>query len=808
MKSIKRYGMAAGSKKTTGRRMSLVLAVMLAAAVVFACAPLSQSSPGWTTPENISPGATTGNQYPQIALDADGHPHAVWQGNDGGSVQRIYYSENTGSGWTTPENISPGTMTNNSEPQIALDAGGNPHVVWYGYDGSTLRIYYSENTGGTWTTPQDLTPSATDNNQNPQIALDSGGNPHVVWHGQDGISKWWVYYSENTGGTWTTPLNISPGTTDNSSSQIALDSGGNPHVVWYGRDGSLVWVIYYSENTGGAWTTPENLSTSSTTNRSPQIAVDAGGNPHVVWYGQDAGSIDRVYYSEDISTCRVTTTVAGGHGSVDPADQWVAIGGNATIDLVPDAGYQVASITDNGAPQAVADPYVITNVTAAHDVVATFAVNDFYFAEGYTGAGFQEYLCLGNSGEAPLKVKVTYLVKNGDPVERTYDVPPLSRFTADVNAEVGPDKEVSIKCEAAAPFIAERPMYFEYTGGGGSWTGGSDAVGATSISDTWYFAEGYTGPGFDEWVCVLNPGGSEAHLTFNFQTQEDGLIVPTGTYTVPAHSRATFKANDLLEGKSYQTSLKLVSDVPVVAERPMYFDYQGTGSWGWTGGHDVMGTPTLARDYFFAEGTTRAGFEEWLTLQNPGTAEITVHAAYQLGEGTPVEKDYKVSAATRKTIYVPDEVGIDKDVSVHLSSASDFLAERPMYFDYQGMGSWGWTGGHCVIGAASQGTDWFFAEGYTGPGFEEWLCIQNPGTAAAEVRITYYPQGGGAPIIKDPITVAANSRHTVFVNSDAGEGLSLCAEVASDQPVIVERPMYFNFDGIWTGGSDVVGYQP
>jgi hypothetical protein len=26
--------------------------------------------------------------------------------------------------------------------------------------------------------------------------------------------------------------------------------------------------------------------------------------------------------------------------------------------------------------------------------------------------------------------------------------------------------------------------------------------------------------------------------------------------------------------------------------------------------------------------------------------------------------------------------------------------------------------------------------------------------------------------------------------------------------VIVERPMYFNFQGKWTGGHDVVGYVP
>ncbi len=31
--------------------------------------------------------------------------------------------------------------------------------------------------------------------------------------------------------------------------------------------------------------------------------------------------------------------------------------------------------------------------------------------------------------------------------------------------------------------------------------------------------------------------------------------------------------------------------------------------------------------------------------------------------------------------------------------------------------------------------------------------------------------------------------------------------MTSDQPVIVERPMYFNFIGL-TGGHDVVGYTP
>ncbi len=502
----------------------------------------------------------------------------------------------------------------------------------------------------------------------------------------------------------------------------------------------------------------------------------------------------------------VTATVSGGHGRVVAPSGTVKPGDTVSIDLVPDLGYRVGTITDNGVSRPANDPYVLTNVQEGHNIVVTFAEIAFYFAEGYTGPGFQEYLCLGQPGDTPLDVHVTYLFSGDPSIEKTYTVPATSRITINVNSEVGAGKEVSIKCRADYPFVSERPMYFSYTGGGSAWTGGHDAVGASLPSTTWYFAEGYTGPGFDEWICVLNPSDAPANLTFNFQTQEAGEKKVSGL-SVAAHSRGSFKANDLLGGQSFQTSLKLESSQPVVAERAMYFSYQGTNSWNWTGGHDVMGAPALSRDYYLPEGTTRSSFEEWLTIQNPNDSPIIVNATYLLASGAPVEKEYTINASQRFTVYVPAEVGPNQDVSVHLSSASDFLAERPMYFNYQGMGGWGWTGGHCVIGATSFGQKWFFAEGYTGSGFEEWICIQNPQGQSANVTITYYPEGGAAPIITQHV-VPANSRYTVLVNRDAGANRSVSAQVSSDQPIICERPMYFTFNGVWTGGHDVVGYQP
>ncbi len=877
----KRRGTAAG-------RVSLVLAVtLLASFMVFASAPEALSSPGWSAPVNLSPDPLTENQSIHMAVDASGRTHVVWAALDEGGVFRVWYSRNTGSGWTAPESLSPDPLTDNFKAWIVLDAAGNPHVVWGGTLAGDEHVWYSEKNGGAWTAPENLSPDGTFM-QFPQMVVDADGNIHVVWEGDgaaDPVSRIW--YTKRTGSAWSAPESISPDSTSNQLPQLAVDADGYPHVTWTGRVSSVVHVLYsewdgsawtapenlslgtstdnwiarmaldtdgnphvawkglsgvnqdifYCKNTGGAWSAPENISPGSTEDTSPCMALGADGAPHVAWTGysgtppayhiwysaftgsawttpekissdstdnwasglevDQGGSLHVVWTGDDATTSRVWYSSNTGSGWSAPR--------NISPDPITNCGEAQLALDGSGSPHVIwegQDAGYTYRVWYASDITYSF-----YFAEGYTGAGFQEYLCLGNPGSTDVAVDVTYLFTDGTSLERTYAVPAMSRFTADVNAEVGADREVSIKCNAGAPFVAERPMYFEYTGGGGSWTGGHDAVGASYPSRDWYFAEGYTGPGFDEWICVLNPGDDPARLKFHFQTEEAGPIEPEGDYTVPAHSRATFKANDLLGGTAYQTSLKLTSDVPVVAERPMYFDYQGTGGWGWTGGHCVMGVPTLANDFFFAEGTTRGGFEEWLTMQNPGDTAISVEAVYQLGSGGPITNVYDIPAGTRATVYVPNEAGTEQDVSVHLSSESAFLAERPMYFDYQGTGSWGWTGGHCVIGATSPADTWFFAEGYTGDGFEEWLCIQNPGATAASVEITYYPEGG-TPMVKDAITVAANSRYTVNVNADAGAGLSLCAGLTSDQPVIVERPMYFNFRGTWTGGHDVVGYTP
>ncbi len=462
-----------------------------------------------------------------------------------------------------------------------------------------------------------------------------------------------------------------------------------------------------------------------------------------------------------------------------------------------------SSVASNLAPDANVYPDVFRKeLPAAGNAPPPPVPADFssvsYLAEGFTGPSFQEYLTIENPTAARAAVQVLYYFEDAGWAEQDLQVPANSRASLDVNAAVGAGKAVSARIAANEAIIVERPMYFDYMG---TWTGGHTVTAVRSPSTTWYFAEGNTLPGFDQYLCIFNPGNNPAELFLTLH-RYDGEDSFNGGI-VPPHSRYTYRPRDFYMPRT-EISVKLVATQPVIVERAMYFVHNR-----WTGGSCVMGANALANEFYFAEGSTRAGFTEYLTLQNPSASPIKVDAVYQFGEGQgePVPRSYEVKAAARATVYVPAEVGPDKDVSVKLTSSSPFLAERPMYFDYTGYGA-NWTGGHCVIGAPAPASEWFFAEGCTLPGFHEYLCLQNPGDSDATVEITYLTQEAGALPVQTTV-VPARSRITSLVNVAAGEGyqLSCRVKVISGPAIVAERPMYFNYNG-WDGGHDALGVVP
>ncbi len=112
---------------------------------------------------------------------------------------------------------------------------------------------------------------------------------------------------------------------------------------------------------------------------------------------------------------------------------------------------------------------------------------------------------------------------------------------------------------------------------------------------------------------------------------------------------------------------------------------------------------------------------------------------------------------------------------------------------------------------------WYFAEGYTGPGFEQWILIFNPpkeiggSGRVAMVRLGYY--GNTGLITHSYVQLEPGKRASINVNevlsriNYSGDVSVVVLSTENNAPIICERAMYYNYKGTITGGSQVLGYH-
>jgi len=99
----------------------------------------------------------------------------------------------------------------------------------------------------------------------------------------------------------------------------------------------------------------------------------------------------------------------------------------------------------------------------------------WHFAEGYPGAGFDEWITLQNTGVAATNLTITYNVQGEEPLTRHHVVDPQSRYTIYVGEDAGKDLQLSAHICSDQPVICERPMFFYQGYHSYGWPGGHDS---------------------------------------------------------------------------------------------------------------------------------------------------------------------------------------------------------------------------------------------------------------------------------------------------------------------------------------------
>jgi outer membrane protein assembly factor BamB len=425
----------------------------------------------------------------------------------------------------------------------------------------------------------------------------------------------------------------------------------------------------------------------------------------------------------------------------------------------------------------------------------------WYFAEGYTGTGFTEYLTIANPNPTLTTVTVQYLLQGAAPLTRQYQLAANSRFTRNINTEVGAGQSLAMVVTGSQPIIAERPMYFTFASS--TWhlslPGGSDVLGATSLGTDFDFAYLDTTTNHDTYLTILNQDPTTTmQVTVNYFPLTGGTPM-VFTHLVNANSRGTIHINDEhLPLGTYSALVHL--SLPGLVERPMYLKDSLTG---YTGAADVIGVTQPLTDWYFAEGFITPTFTERYILANPSTTQSASGTiTFFLDKGQPQTKPFTL-APGQQTILNVASLSISGNNSAHVHVTQPILAERFMSFKFSPT----LPGATDVLGAAAPSNLFYFAEGFTGSGFSEYLTIENPDpTQIANVQVTFLPDKPGGQATMQLYSIAPSSRFTLNTGT-VMPNQSFSMVLASDAPIVAERPIYFNFNNGQTGGSDVVGYS-
>ncbi len=300
--------------------------------------------------------------------------------------------------------------------------------------------------------------------------------------------------------------------------------------------------------------------------------------------------------------------------------------------------------------------------------------------------------------------------------------------------------------------------------------------------------------GFFHWrLALANPEASDAHVLVT-ALESDGGERPA-TVLVPARSRRTISAADL--GRPTQDfAVTIESDVRIGADRLM--------AWNGVGSHAESALAAPARQWYLAEGATGGPFNLFYLLQNAGAVEATVTVRFLRPAGDPpLTRTYVVPPRSRQTIWVdaiPELAGTD--LSADIRSTEDIVVERAMYVD----GSVPFIGGHAAAAVRTPALEWFFAEGATGPFFDEYILLANPSTSTAQVQIDYLLADG--TVLPKAYDVAPESRRTVWVDIEhpwlANAAVSARLRATNGVPFIAERTMWWA-DGGWFEAHNTPG---
>lgn len=401
--------------------------------------------------------------------------------------------------------------------------------------------------------------------------------------------------------------------------------------------------------------------------------------------------------------------------------------------------------------------------TATIDLTVNRRVSThYYFASFYTGAGYHEYLAFLNPSAIRARVTITYEINNGTTRSKTLNINAHSRFTEDVNADLGFHISAGAVVAADVPIVATRVVYHG--------TDGAVTPGATSPSTVWYLANGNTGKGYREYLAIANPntGGVQVVVTFYPAHHRAFTIYRNLAPT----SRTTISVNRFVRKDA--VGLRLTSNGGVVANRSTFIDHGMTSK---------IGVTAPQRTWYFAAGPSSGSARNWIGAMNPTNhrAYVTLHAYGPFGLELGTARGWLKPHA--RVGYLINRLAGQPDAAVVLQASRSIIAEQTTYIGRMHNASTD------TFGAPSPARTWVFAFANTGGSQSDVLTLFNPNPVPIPVVVDFMTSSGGT--VERTYIVGPLAHRRVYVDS-VEPNAQLGLVVASNYPFVALNRASFN----------------
>ncbi len=237
----------------------------------------------WSAPVALTASAVPAGVVLRVALDAAGDAVAAWN-TSGAAVEAA--TRPAGGAWGAPEVL----CTTCDKPALAVDADGNAVAAWVRASRGESRIrpaapgFVSAWGAATWATPVNVTPLQ------PQLAMDGRGTTLMAFKDQVGatisaIARQGSGGEFTLGASWSVPQVLSVPGDNVDQPQVAMDAGGDAVVAWRHVSGpaTVQAVSRSADDPWSGWTSPQNLLVTASPVANPQVSTNAAGDVAVAW---------------------------------------------------------------------------------------------------------------------------------------------------------------------------------------------------------------------------------------------------------------------------------------------------------------------------------------------------------------------------------------------------------------------------------------------------------------------------------------------------------------------------------------------